>query len=83
MQATVRTGNYMRAIIIEEDRFVEVLELMRADAKGIAEHSLLGYDLKDAKLSKAQLEAMSDSIARAMTLSFVRWAQSHGARCIR
>lgn len=73
----------MRAIIIEEDRFVEVLELMKADAKAAASHSLLNYELKDANLTKPQIEAMAEAISRKMTYVFVTWAQSHGARCIR
>lgn len=73
----------MRAIIIEDDRFVEVLDLMKADAKRIASNSLLAYDLKEAKLSAEQVEQMAESISKSMTLTFVRWAQSHGARCIR
>jgi hypothetical protein len=70
----------MRAIIIEEDRFVEILDLMKLEAMTLSEHSntaeRMGWD-------KSIWKAAVDEVHRSMHFHFVRWAQSHGAKCVR
>jgi hypothetical protein len=70
----------MRAIIIEEDRFVELAELLKFHAERIGQESntpdRLGWD--------RQIWASAVSEAhRQLHYHFVGWAQSHGARCTR
>lgn len=70
----------MRAIIIEEDRFVEICELMKHRANEISIDAslaeLLGVDVR-------VLRAVTMEIQRMMHCEFVRWAQSHGASCVK
>lgn len=70
----------MRVILIEEERFAEVCELMKAKAAELADHSntaeRLGWD-------KQIWRSAVDEAHRAMHFHFVRWAQSHGASCVR
>lgn len=70
----------MRAIIIEEERFTEICNLMKARAREVGEN---GY-LKDRTgLTKDQINFAVDEMHRAIHFEFVRWAQSHGASCVR
>ena len=70
----------MRAIIIEEDRFAEVCELMKHRATEISIDAglagRLGCDIR-------VLRAATSEIQRMMHCEFVRWAQSHGASCVK
>lgn len=70
----------MRVIIIEEERFVEILELMKAESKRLAADSntpgRLGW-------SKSMWEEACAEVQRNIHFHFVRWAQSHGASCVR
>jgi len=70
----------MRAILIEEERFAEVCELMELEAHKLSEHSntaeRLNYD-------KQMWKTACDEIHRSMHFHFVRWAQSHGASCVK
>lgn len=68
----------MRAIIIEEDRFREVTELMRAKAMDLK----LSPTPERLQMSEQAWEAAVDEIHRSMHFHFVRWAQSHGASCV-
>jgi hypothetical protein len=70
----------VRAIIIEEERFAEVLDLMRAEATRLPEH---GYLLKQCGLTPEQAKIAADEMFRTINFHFVRWAQSHGASCVR
>jgi hypothetical protein len=66
----------VKAIIIEEGRFGEVCDLMRSqmEAAQIMVHkSAATPDEKN--LINAQI--------RAINSEFIRWAQSHGASCVR
>jgi hypothetical protein len=70
----------MRVIIIEEDRFSEVLEAMKSRATELRENS---YLMQHTKLSKEDMQFAADEIFRSINYEFVRWAQSHGASCVR
>lgn len=70
----------MRAIIIEEERFVEVLQLMRAEATTLHENA---YLLQKCGLTPERAKFAADEMFRTINLHFVRWAQSHGASCVR
>lgn len=69
----------MRAIIIEEDRFndlTESLRLKEVDSRCDSTAERLGWpiDIWHSALDQARRE---------MHFEFVRWAQSHGASCVR
>ena len=71
----------MRAIIIEEDRFLDMtaaLELRAEVASGIRDNTAerMGWpqDMWESAIAEAR---------RQMHYEFVRWAQSHGASCVR
>ncbi|MNK14347.1 hypothetical protein D3C87_324580 [compost metagenome] len=69
----------MKVIIIEEDRFndlTETLRLKEMDSRSDNTAERLGWDLPiwHEALNQARKE---------MHLEFVRWAQSHGASCLR
>lgn len=70
----------MRAIIIEEERFAEICTLLQAEAMRLGADSntpeLLGWE-------RNLWRAAVDEAYRSMHFHFVRWAQSHGASCIR
>lgn len=69
----------MRAIIIEEDRFTDFTDAMKlkeSDKRNdnIAERMAWPTDMWHAALDQARRE---------MHFEFVRWAQSHGASCVK
>ena len=69
----------MKVILIEEERFSEVAQLMRSEALSAGmNHFLRGQT----GLTQSQMEFAADAISRAIHLHFVRWAQSHGASCV-
>lgn len=67
----------MRAIIIEEERFTEVCDLMNA-----VPHRPDGshWDKPDG-ISNEHWEQALQQAHRTINYVFVRWAQSHGASC--
>jgi hypothetical protein len=72
----------MRAIIIEEDRFSEVTTLMREAASNAARHGSPIYGWPEG-MSEQSRQILADSVYRAIHFEFVRWAQSHGASCVK
>jgi hypothetical protein len=69
----------VKVILIEEARFPEVIDLMKARAEKI-DRSYVG----DASgLTDQQIKHVADAVFRALNYEFVRWAQSHGASCVR
>lgn len=68
----------MRVILIEEDRFPEVLDAMRLQATELHQNA---YLLKQCGLTPEQAKFAADEMFRSMNFVFVRWAQSHGASC--
>lgn len=70
----------MRAILIEEKCFAEILELMKLKAHELKTNSntpeRLGWDMN-------VWASAVDEAHRSMHFYFVRWAQEHGASCVR
>lgn len=70
----------MRAIIIEEERFAEIVDLIKAKCEQLANDSStperLGWD------RNLWREAVKE-VQRIFQYHFVKWAQSHGASCTR
>lgn len=73
----------MRAIIIEEERFTELLALLRAKIE--EDDSFLLVQLEDMgiKMTAQQRKSLREGLFRQFNYVFVRWAQSHGASCVR
>lgn len=69
----------MKAIIIEEDRFVEIRELLELEAMKLKE----SFAFQSTGASKQVWEAAVTEVYRSMNYHFVTWAQSHGASCVR
>ena len=69
----------MRAIIIEEERFAEITDLLRAKATELHQNS---YLCKHTNLTPEQMKFAADEMFRTINFTFVRWAQSHGASCV-
>lgn len=69
----------MRAIIIEEERFAEIVSLMKAEATNLKDNA---YLCQQTGLTPAQMQFAADEIFRSINFHFVRWAQSHGASCV-
>jgi GTPase Era involved in 16S rRNA processing len=69
----------MKAIIIEEERFAEIAELMRHKATELHKN---GYLYQQAGLTEQQMKFAADEIHRSIHYYFVRWAQSHGVSCV-
>lgn len=69
----------MKAIIIEEDRFFEILELIELEAMKLKESD----ERQCFGISKQAWGSAVTEIHRTMHYHFVLWAQSHGASCIR
>lgn len=70
----------MRVILIEEDRFAEVTELMRSNVTESAKKYPQGFP---EGMTAAQRVVLAEDIYRNVHMTFVRWAQSHGASCVR
>lgn len=70
----------MRVILIEEDRFAEITDLMRAKAASTLEN---GYLKERTGLTTDQIKFAAEEMYRAVHFEFVRWAQSHGASCLK
>jgi GTPase Era involved in 16S rRNA processing len=69
----------MRVILIEEERFAEVADLMRQAATELHESA---YLLNKCGLTPEQAKFAADEMFRSINFTFVRWAQSHGASCV-
>lgn len=70
----------MRAIIIEEERFAEILEFMKLKAMEVGTEARtadrLGWD-------KQLWKTAVDEVHRSMHFYFCRWMQEQGARGVR
>ena len=70
----------MKAIIIEEVRFVEILEDLKYHAESLASNvttpDRIGWD-------RAMWAAAVQECHRQLHFRLVQWMQSHGASCIR
>jgi hypothetical protein len=67
----------MKAIIIEEERFKEILELMKLESYKLKESN----EAERLGIDKSIWEEAIRAVHRNMHYYFVRWAQSHGASC--
>lgn len=70
----------MKAIIIEEERFAEICDLMKAKAQEIAERSRTPERLN---WDETMWKNACNEVHQAIHCTFVRWAQSHGASCVK
>lgn len=68
----------MKAIIIEEERFVEILDLLRHQVKEKAQEYHFDDPIKNGIAKQA-----TEDCGRLINYYLVRWMQSHGAKCIR
>ena len=66
----------MRAILIEEERFTEILDYMKLKCREIADGVPPSPDVNQIVWRSAV-----DMAHQAIHYHFVRWAQSHGASC--
>jgi hypothetical protein len=72
----------MKAIIIEEDRFRDIREILEYEAlKLINSFNPEHPDFKG--VDKLLWDRTVKSIHRSMNYHFVKWAQSHGASCVK
>jgi len=71
----------MKAIIIEEERFAEIAELMKLKAMELKEENT--FQQIGVSISKPAWGAAINEVHRSMHYQFVTWAQSHGASCIK
>ena len=69
----------MKAIIIEEDRFFEIMELIELEAMKLKESDIP----ERIDISRQGWKSAITEVHRNMHYHFVLWAQSHGASCIR
>jgi len=69
----------MKAIIIEEARFAEICALMKARV----EESVKFSHHKPSDLTDEQWGAALRAAHATIHYTFVQWAQSHGASCVR
>lgn len=68
-----------RVILIEEDRFAEVCDLLEKNIKEMQKsRSAWGSRLTD-----EEWKYLLNDIHRNVHFHFVTWAQSHGASCVR
>lgn len=74
----------MKAIIIEEARFAELCELLRgiksAGARDIDQFVAMHLGKE---ITEENVKVLVQDIHHAFHCAFVRWAQSHGASCVR
>jgi hypothetical protein len=72
----------VKAIIIEEDRFVDLVEQLRSRKMELS-HSNTNFLNKPEGISKQQWEGLIQDIHHDFHCIFVRWAQREGASCVR
>jgi hypothetical protein len=70
----------MRAIIIEEERFAEILEILKKQC--VTDNPFLMVELQKLGIPADRMEIVMQGMFRTFNLHFVRWAQSHGASCV-
>jgi hypothetical protein len=72
----------MKAIIIEETKFVDLIEELRAKKTSLA-HEGTNYLRKPDHISQTYWEGILQDIHQEFHFLFVRWAQREGASCVR
>ena len=74
----------MRAIIIEEAKFTDLVEELRARKTILAhENTNSNFLCRPKEISQRQWEGLIQNIHRDFHCVFVRWAQREGASCVR
>lgn len=73
----------MRAVIIEDDRFAELVETLALQKADLATNGTNFLTHKPDGMEQAKWEGLIQDVHHAFHCTFVRWAQSHGARCVR
>jgi hypothetical protein len=71
----------MKAIIIEEERFAEIAALLKAKCTEV--DTFTRVEAERLGIPADKLKPLLDSMFRTFNYEFVRWAQSHGASCVR
>jgi hypothetical protein len=72
----------MKAIIIEEDRFVDFVEQLRARKLSLS-HETTNFLREPEGISQSHWEGLIQDIHHDFHCLFVRWAQKEGASCVR
>jgi len=70
----------MKVILIEEARFAEVMTLIRSECLAMPDNC---YLRQHTGLTEQQVKFAADEMFRKFNFHFVRWAQSHGASCVK
>lgn len=73
----------MKAIIIEEQRFVDLLDELRAAKESLAHTGQASFLRKPENVSQGQWEQVVQDVHSRFHFIFVRWAQREGASCVR
>lgn len=71
----------MKAIIIEEARFAELVETLRLQREALPRSG--NFLRKPDGMSDQQWDGIVQDVHHQFHCTFVRWAQSHGASCVR
>lgn len=70
----------MRAILIEEDRFLDAMQSFALEKENLKQRAHLAKHLD---INPSVWNAAVEEVHRSMHYHFVKWAQSHGASCVR
>lgn len=70
----------MRAIIIEEDRFLDVMQSFALEKESLKQRTQTAERIG---CTPSAWNAAVDEAHRSLHYHFVKWAQSHGASCVR
>lgn len=72
----------MKAIIIEEARFVDLVEELRAQKTTLA-YENTNFLQKPEGMDQGKWEGLIQDVHHAFHCTLVRWAQREGASCVR
>ena len=73
----------MRAIIIEEERFAELVAMLKAKVDQDDAFLLRDLEVMGITMTPEQRKMFREGMFRQFNCVFIRWAQSHGASCVR
>ena len=73
----------MKAIIIEEHRFVELIETLRLQKSDLTFRGTNFLAQKPEGMDQQKWEGVIQDVHHAFHCTFVRWAQAEGASCVR
>lgn len=72
----------MKAIIIDEERFADLVEQLRLQKTELS-HSTTNFLQKPEGITQQKWEGVIQDVHHAFHCTFVRWAQREGASCVR